>query len=304
MSTMMVTKKTVPAPCPKKICPVPQEEFQTPSGLSETRGLLQPQTPSMPTGHQGLLQQPLQPAPGKDYLSTLVKKSVTQIVAKPKGIKEPTNEVPQYQDHAEIMNKIIQKAPMDLKDLRQMQSNIKLLDQEAHIELCRMLVNFGDSKVEYMVNGYGTHFDLVDLPSELLWQMYYYINLSLEDVERKKIKEEAHKQFQQNQENNPQFQKMQQFTQNNIQQNIFQQALPTYSTNNVPTYEDLRNDALRNLQQSQLISTGSLLTVENTDTNSADDSENEDDNNTETINEIDDIQNDVGDPSEFADYDD
>jgi len=199
------------------------------------------------------------PSGGRGFLSTLVKKAATDKTVTPRSknsvdsVEVPNNEhEPRYQNYSEIIQNMSQKAPMSLKEMQNLQENIKNLDQEAHIEICRMLVENQKPGIQpnYTVNNYGTYFDIVDLPTDLLWRIHYYIKLSLEDMARQKVKEEAQREFDRDQAENPQYQKMR--TQQNRSQNIFHQALPTYSLDNLPTYEDLREDALRNLKQSQV----------------------------------------------------
>jgi len=268
---------------------------------------------------------------GRGFLSTLVKKTALNKTVAPKGhdgkLKafDAEQSEPHYQNYSDIIQNMSQKNPMSMKDMRLLQDNIKKLDQEAHIEICRMLVedqenkealrkarlvakqteapgnagnalglgsgkvpevgdtqakigdtqakigdrqaNIGDTQAkigdtqaieggddaqmpEFTVNNYGTYFDLVDLSSELLWKIHYYVNLSLEDMERQKIKVAAQKQWDQDQADNPQYQKMKHQHGKDRSQNIFHQALPSYSVDNLPSYEDLREDALRNLKQS------------------------------------------------------
>ena len=151
---------------------------------------------------------------------------------------------PRYQAYADVIEKVNNACVMTTKEIGTLSENIKKLDQEAHIEICRMLI---DREQKYTVNNYGTYVDLIDLPADLLWRIHYYTTLCLEDIERRKIKDEAQKQWQKDQSDNTQYQRMKQQPTN--KQNVFLQALPVYTTTTVTTYEELRQDALRNLEQ-------------------------------------------------------
>lgn len=282
----------------------------------------------MPANDSGLIEDN-KAVTGRSFLATLVKKPALNKTIAPKGhdkkikIVETQQTEPHYQNYSDIIQNMSQKNPMSLKDMRQLQENIKKLDQEAHIEICRMLVeeqeykeslkksklnakghtlskdsgksgdtdranndqgdkthtdkegvdaeqvdktHTSDDQVpEFTVNNYGTYFDLVDLSSELLWKIHYYVNLSLEDLERQKVKVAAQKQWNQDQVDNPQYQKMKHQLGKDRSQNIFHQALPSYSIDKLPSYEDLREDALRNLKQSQQPIMSNLRDEENSE---------------------------------------
>jgi hypothetical protein len=177
-----------------------------------------------------------------------------------------------YNNQSDVIQKMSKSEPMKLKDMRILAETIKKLDQEAHIEICKMIVE-GD--VNYIVNNYGTSFDLVDLDPGILWRIYYYCNLSMEDIERQKIKDDAQKQLEKDLSENMMYQRMK-YSKTVPTQNIYHQTEPTYSCNTLLNYEDIAQDALRNIDpNNQSLVCGSY---DITDTNEEENEENEEEN--------------------------
>jgi hypothetical protein len=196
----------------------------------------------------------VQNLPTKKFsLSSLIKRRVPQQIIGVPTIKEPVSEQSegdlQYQNYSELLNKAVTREAMTHREVQALHAQIKLLDQEAHIEICRILIEEMGTDV-LMVNNYGTYIDLVELPDHVLWRINYYVKLCQEDQARRTVKDAARKQWQQDLLNNQQYQKMRQAG-TGSHPNIFHQTIQNYSPDNLPSYDDLRSDALRNLLNSQ-----------------------------------------------------
>ena len=243
----------------------------------------------------------------KFTLESLVKKKASNNKVAPlKDVSEtPANNTNlQYQNYSDVLNKVTTEEQMSRKEMQQLHKQIKGLDQEAHVEICRILIE--ELGTEFlMVNNYGTYIDLAELPDKVLWRISYYIKLCQEDTIRRKIKLEAEKQWQQDLQENQQYQQMKQAG-SGSHPNIFHQTVPHYSTDQVPTYQDLRQDALRNLMNSQEVSVGSygmvadfmngsgMIKIRNDET----------DTNADEIATIDDqTETEIGEPSEIDEFD-
>lgn len=188
-------------------------------------------------------------SPVKFSLESLVKKKAVKKIAdefeKPEKSTEIDHKSLLYKDYSEVLDKITKQEAMTLKEMNLLHDQIKNLDQEAHIEICRILID--EIGIESLtVNNYGTYIDLVDLPDNVLWRISYYVKLCQDDLERRKIKMEAQKQWQDDIQSNQQYQQMKQ-NGSGSHPNIFHQITPNYTPDKLPNYQDLRQDALRNL---------------------------------------------------------
>jgi len=147
-----------------------------------------------------------------------------------------------YDAASDIAENIANSKTMPGKEKYDLQTKINNnLRQEEHIEVFKILIRDGS---KYTTNTSGTYFDLNDLENKTLWKIRQYLDLTMDKLSREKVIEQAERE-----KKIAELQLANRFAkeqQGDIEQppRIINEPLTPYTAANVPSYAELRTQAL------------------------------------------------------------
>jgi len=95
-----------------------------------------------------------------------------------------------YKDYQDLLSK---DEPMSIYEKERLKRNIELLEAMDHVEIIR-IIRDSMTKRPYTVSSRQTMLDLDDLDSKCLWRISYYVEFCLDNQNREKARDLAHKQ--------------------------------------------------------------------------------------------------------------
>ena len=88
--------------------------------------------------------------------------------------------------HQDIYNPELNTGEMDEETLATMLKDIKRLDKETHITIYKLLRSIKPASF-FAVNGLGTHFNIMNIPDKVKWEIHRICNMTISDQQRQKV---------------------------------------------------------------------------------------------------------------------